>query len=154
MTPYQAAYRAGQIVCEIEGAFALTAGAMGNASRMPNRLPVVLRHVWAKAAKVPDVAALLEDFDPPAALYADAEQGGFWMGYYGQKVARGLPAGFGDRLKALREKAVLSVAALAEAAGVSRESVRLYEVGERRPTWDAVQALAAALNVPTDTFRA
>jgi transcriptional regulator with XRE-family HTH domain len=60
---------------------------------------------------------------------------------------------FGARLQALREKAHLSREQLATAAGMNREAVRLYELGERRPTWDAVQALAKALGVTTDTFR-
>ena len=63
------------------------------------------------------------------------------------------PQPFSVRLRLLREKTELSVAALAEKAGMSRESVRLYEAGKRSPTWDAVQKLAAALGVPTDTFR-
>ncbi len=64
------------------------------------------------------------------------------------------PATFATILRREREKAGLSVAALAEAASMDRESVRLYEAGARRPTWQAVQAIATALNVPTDTFRA
>lgn len=62
-------------------------------------------------------------------------------------------ATFGAGLTALREAAGLSVAQLASAAGLHRQSVHQYENGERRPTWDAVQKLAAALHVPTDTFR-
>lgn len=60
---------------------------------------------------------------------------------------------FSARLTALREAAGLSVAQLASAAGLHRQSVHQYENGERRPTWQAVQKLAAALHVPTDTFR-
>ena len=63
------------------------------------------------------------------------------------------PESFGAILRRVREKTALSVADLADAAGVSRESVRLYELGDRRPTWDAVQLLAVALGVSTDTFR-
>lgn len=68
-------------------------------------------------------------------------------------VALDLAPDFGARLKVLREKAELSVAELATKAGMNRESVRLYENGERRPTWDAVQSLAAALGISTDVFR-
>lgn len=63
------------------------------------------------------------------------------------------PKPFSARLRELREQADLSVAALAEKAGVTRESVRLYEAGARRPTWQAVQQLATALNVSTELFR-
>lgn len=60
---------------------------------------------------------------------------------------------FGPRLKALREKAGLSGESLAAAAGMTRQAVHNYEAGQRSPTWDAVQQLAAALGVSTDTFR-
>lgn len=65
-------------------------------------------------------------------------------------------AGDGDfarQLLTLREAAGLSREQLADAAGVSRESVRLYETGARRPTMDALFALSKALGVPADTFR-
>lgn len=63
------------------------------------------------------------------------------------------PKPFGATLKQLREAAGMSVAQLAALAGMNRESVRLYEAGGRAPTWKAVQALAKALGVTTDTFR-
>lgn len=153
MTPHQAAYRAGAIVAEIDARFGLTTAAVNNACSLPTRLPVVLRHVWKKAAAVPEVAALLDGFDPPGAVYAAAEQGSFWLGFYHQKAARDLPAGFGAKLQSLREAAGLSREQLAAAAAASRESVRLYETGARRPTMDALFALSKALGVPADTFR-
>lgn len=64
------------------------------------------------------------------------------------------PQPFGAVLKALRERAGLTVQELAEAASLTRQAVHNYESGARKPTWDAVQALAAALKVTTDTFRA
>lgn len=60
---------------------------------------------------------------------------------------------FGETLRSLREDAGLSREQLAKTAKMSRESVRLYEAGERDPTWKAVQFLAKALGVTTDTFR-
>lgn len=60
---------------------------------------------------------------------------------------------FPDRLRALRESAGLTVAELAEAAGLTRQAVHNYEAGDRRPTWQAVQKLAEALGVSTDAFR-
>lgn len=60
---------------------------------------------------------------------------------------------FPDRLKALREKAGLSGAELAEKCGTTRQTVHNLESGTHRPTWDLVQQLAAALGVSTDTFR-
>lgn len=63
------------------------------------------------------------------------------------------PPPFGASLRRLREAAGLSVQQLAERAGLDRQSVYNYEAGTRRPTWDAVQQLAAALGVPTDALR-
>jgi DNA-binding XRE family transcriptional regulator len=63
------------------------------------------------------------------------------------------PEPFPVKVRELREAVGLSVAALAEAAGLSRQTIHQYEAGERRPTWDAVQAIAKALNTSTDTFR-
>lgn len=60
---------------------------------------------------------------------------------------------FGERLKALRETAGLSVAQLAKATDISRAALYNLENGDSRPTWDVVQSLAKALGVPTDTFR-
>ena len=153
MTPAQAAYRAGMIVAELDARFGLTESAVNNSCTLPNRLPVILRHVWAKGLKVPEVADLVDGFSPPDAPYPLPEQGSFWLGFYGQKLARGLPATFPERLRALRATAELSVAALAARAGLVAATLRMYEAGTRRPGWDAVQALAAALGVTTDTFR-
>lgn len=61
---------------------------------------------------------------------------------------------FGPTLKALREKAGLSVAELAEKAGLQRTHVHALERGYRaRPSWDVVQALARALGISTEEFR-
>jgi transcriptional regulator with XRE-family HTH domain len=60
---------------------------------------------------------------------------------------------FAAILRGLRQTAGLSVEQLATAAGLTRQAVHNYETGTRRPTWDAVQSLAKALGVPTDTFR-
>lgn len=63
------------------------------------------------------------------------------------------PEPFGAVLARLREAAGLTVAALAAATGLSRTALYNLENGDSRPSWDAVQKLAAALSVPTDTFR-
>ena len=63
------------------------------------------------------------------------------------------PPAFGARLQSIREAAGLSREQLAGAAGMSREAVRLYETGARRPTMDALFALCEALGVSADTFR-
>lgn len=60
---------------------------------------------------------------------------------------------FADRLKALRKKSKLSVAALAEKCGLSRQTIHNLEAGTHRPAWDVVQSLATALGVSTDVFR-
>ena len=54
----------------------------------------------------------------------------------------------GRRLKKLREERDMSRAALAKAAGISREYVRRLEAGEYDPTVGMIQKLAKALGVP------
>lgn len=60
---------------------------------------------------------------------------------------------FAARLRQLRERAALSVADLAEAAGLGRDAVYKLERGQSVPTWPTVQALAAALGVSTEALR-
>jgi transcriptional regulator with XRE-family HTH domain len=60
---------------------------------------------------------------------------------------------FARLLRNARKSAGLSVAELARRADLSREAVRLIEAGKRTdPTWATVQALAHALDLPTDFF--
>ncbi len=61
--------------------------------------------------------------------------------------------GFAEALTTIRTAAGLSVPDLARSSGLSDDVLRQYESGARRPTWDSVQKIAAALGVPTDTFR-
>jgi transcriptional regulator with XRE-family HTH domain len=63
------------------------------------------------------------------------------------------PDQFPAVLRSLRERANITVAELAEAAGLTRQAVHNYESGARCPTWDAVQKLAEALSVSTDALR-
>ena len=60
---------------------------------------------------------------------------------------------FPARLKTLRDKSTFTVEELAKRSGLSRHAIYAYEQGKRRPTWQAVQKLAAAFGVTTDTFR-
>jgi transcriptional regulator with XRE-family HTH domain len=60
---------------------------------------------------------------------------------------------FGNRLKALRREAGLSVAALARQAGLGRTHVYNLEAGYRNPSWGTLRKLAGALGVSTDAFR-
>jgi transcriptional regulator with XRE-family HTH domain len=62
------------------------------------------------------------------------------------------PKSFAGILARLRKDAGLTLQALAEKSGLSKQVIHNYENG-RRPTWDAVQALATALNLSTDHFR-
>jgi transcriptional regulator with XRE-family HTH domain len=59
---------------------------------------------------------------------------------------------FADRLRALREKAGLSAYRLAFYAGLTKQAVSRLERGQAQPSWATVQALAKALEVPTDAF--
>lgn len=63
-------------------------------------------------------------------------------------------SGIGKRLRELRELAGLTQPALASLAGLSKEGVAGIEQGRRVPGWDTVLALADALGVPLEAFRA
>ena len=62
------------------------------------------------------------------------------------------PRQFGRRLRALREGAGLSQAALARKAGISREYVNKLEGGQYDPTLGTVQRLAKVLGVTWTAF--
>lgn len=59
---------------------------------------------------------------------------------------------FGQKLKALRLRAGISQAELAEAAGMDRVSVVRLENGDVDPAWSTVRALAKALGVTCLAF--
>ena len=61
---------------------------------------------------------------------------------------------FAARLAALRAERGWSQDQLARQAGVSVAAVSGWEQGRREPGWKAVQALAAALGVSTEAFKA
>src|SRR4051812_15281944 len=64
------------------------------------------------------------------------------------------PTRFGKRLRELRERAGLTVAQLAEAAGVSRQAVSQWENGTRaEPVFSIACRLADALGVPVTALR-
>lgn len=69
-------------------------------------------------------------------------------------MGKATPDTFAVRLKTLRESRGLSVAGLADAAGLNRTHLYHLEAGTRSPTWDVVCKLADALGVATDAFRA
>ena len=96
----------------------------------------------AEGDRVAVLAHIAEDWQTARNLASLASSATCWSG-----------GPFGDSLRRLREERNLSREQLAESAGLTRQAIHLYESGERRPTWDAVQALAKALNVPTDAFR-
>src|SRR5262245_38967034 len=59
---------------------------------------------------------------------------------------------FGKILKRLRTAAELSQMDLAVKAGVNLFTVAKLEQGQREPTWDTVQRIAAALEVSCEEF--
>lgn len=59
---------------------------------------------------------------------------------------------FGKRLRALREESGLTLADLAERAGLHLQGLAKLESGERSPKWDTVVALAKALGCSTEEF--
>ena len=60
--------------------------------------------------------------------------------------------GFGQRLKALREKAGLTQEQLAQSAGLNKFGLAKLEQGVGEPHWPTVLALAQALGVSCDAF--
>lgn len=64
-----------------------------------------------------------------------------------------LKAKFPERLKAMREANHLTQEELADRADIPYGTVRNYEQGISRPSWENVVALADALGVSCEAFR-
>jgi transcriptional regulator with XRE-family HTH domain len=62
-------------------------------------------------------------------------------------------SGFGARLRVLRERAGLSQAKLAKAAGCYHGTIAKMEQGLQEPAWPLVLAICDALGVSCDEFR-
>lgn len=65
-----------------------------------------------------------------------------------------IPSGFGKQLRAIREKQGRTLAHVADAAGITFQSLGRLERGEVEPTWPTVLKLANALGVAVGKFRA
>jgi transcriptional regulator with XRE-family HTH domain len=59
---------------------------------------------------------------------------------------------FAAALRHHRTRRGLTLAALADRAGLAKNAVWLLEDGRRRPTWDTVCRLADALNISVARF--
>jgi transcriptional regulator with XRE-family HTH domain len=59
---------------------------------------------------------------------------------------------FADRLKSLREGAGVSQYRLAQLAGLAKQTVSRLELGQIRPSWETVQALARGLGIEVGAF--
>ena len=59
---------------------------------------------------------------------------------------------FGVRLRELRQQANLTQAELAAKAGLHRQAIAKFELGEREPHWSSAVALAIALGVSVQEF--
>jgi DNA-binding XRE family transcriptional regulator len=62
------------------------------------------------------------------------------------------PEWFAGRLRELREGAALTQMELAQKAGLTREGVAQLETGRRKPAWETVLALCAALECSCEAF--
>lgn len=59
---------------------------------------------------------------------------------------------FGIRLQSLRKQDGLTQLQLANALGVSKSSIGMWETGGREPDFETLEAIADYFNVPTGTF--
>lgn len=59
---------------------------------------------------------------------------------------------FGELLRKYRTRQAWTQGRLAAETGLAKGAIGHYELGTRRPTWDAVQLIAAALGVPVSKF--
>lgn len=59
---------------------------------------------------------------------------------------------FADRLRSLREAAGISQYRLAQLSGLTKQTLSRLELGESKPSWETVQALARALAVDVTVF--
>lgn len=57
---------------------------------------------------------------------------------------------FKDNLRELRKKRGLSQVELAEKLGFSKSLIGLYETGDRKPSFEALEAIADFFNISTD----
>jgi len=60
----------------------------------------------------------------------------------------------GEKIKALRTAQGMSMAELSRRASMSDRAIRYIEAGEREPSVNAIQKIAAALGVTTDRLYA
>lgn len=58
----------------------------------------------------------------------------------------------GARLRSLRKQDDLNQSVVANALGVARSTISMWESGEREPDFEALEALADYFNVPISTF--
>lgn len=59
---------------------------------------------------------------------------------------------FGKHLKSLRTERNLTQKGLGEIAGLTERGVQSYELGDRKPGFDAIIALSKALQISTDVL--
>lgn len=59
----------------------------------------------------------------------------------------------GKRIRAAREAAGMTQAEVAKALGVSEASIRLYELGKRKPNPEIIERIAAAVGIDVQALR-
>ena len=59
----------------------------------------------------------------------------------------------GKRIRAAREAAGMTQAEVAKALGVSEASIRLYELGKRKPNTEVLERIAAAVGIDVQALR-
>ena len=71
---------------------------------------------------------------------------------HNRKGSSAPPPGFPSQLKKLRERYGMSREALGECCGLSRDIIRKYEAGERRPTMDSAIKIADFFDISMDSL--
>ena len=101
--------------------------------------------------------------DPRRGVQLLAQRNGSGMreGRGGETVAHGVPAklqpgvvmtGFAARLRRVRRERGWGQQVLARKSGLTQQHISLMERGERRPSIEAIRAMAAALGVSADVL--
>lgn len=124
---------------------------------MPHRVvakiaahPIDMVQTWLIKATIKDQEELMEvmsQIDEIPTFLTIAEQGDFWMGYYKQCGSNSFREKIGSQLKSVRLTKEMSIAQVAELAGMTEATVSKIENGKWSVSLDTLERVCAALDV-------